>query len=282
VRTALLIVDLEGIAGVDTLDALASGGHGYSEACARMRQEVNAAIEGLVSQGFDQVRVSDSHRSGSGVPNLSPALLHPAGELHFVDPDSYGGPLLDDVEAVACVGMHAAAGTNGFAAHTVGIHCAWVLDGRPISETELAWWLAADRGVKAVFASGDDVLGAAVRGLAPYVTTKLSQAIDTALSNIGVLDVLRNTAATAPCSVKKAPPGPITLRFKSEAQAAAAATVAFRTSAFECEVNGKSFTDRYLAALRAVVATEGVLGRELGGSAANAFKLLLQPFPSAK
>ncbi len=276
-RTALLIADLEGIAGVDTLDALVFGGPGHPEACARMTREVNAAVEGLLAQGFEQVRVSDSHRSGRGTPNLNPAQLHEAVELRYVDPDMYGGPLLEGVEAVACLGMHAAAGTDGFAAHTVQIHCAWLIGGRPVSETELAYWLAAERGVKAVFAAGDDVLQRAVAPLAPYVQTKQSTAVDSALSNTGVISSIRAAAAVAPCALRKAPPGSIVLRFKTEREAAAAGAVSL--SAFECEVRGKTFTDRYLAALQAVVASEPVLVAELGGSLANAMQLLAQPFP---
>src|SRR5882757_7446666 len=102
-RTALLIADLEGICGVDTLDALAYGGDGHAEACALMTAEVNAAIDGLLAQGFDLVRVSDSHRSGSGAPNLSPGQLHDAAELRFTEHDYYGGHLLEGVEAVACL-----------------------------------------------------------------------------------------------------------------------------------------------------------------------------------
>ena len=276
-RTALLIADLEGVAGVDTLEALAFAGDGHPEACARMTAEVNAAVAGLVSQGFARVKVSDSHRSGSRVPNLLPAQLHPAADLHFVDPDSYGGALLEHVEAVACLGMHAAGGTYGFAAHTVAPHCAWLLEGRPVSETELAFWLAADRAVKGVFAAGDDVLGNSVGGLAPFVVTKQSTAINSTVSNSGVLASIRAAALRHPCALNKAPSGPITLRFKAERYAAAAGAV--RTSAFECEVAGASFTDRYLAALAAVVATEQVLAEEIGPAPVSATRVLLQPFP---
>ncbi len=285
-RIALLIADLEGIANVDRLDALAFGGEGHPEACARMTVEVNAAIEGLVSQGFEHVRVSDSHRSGSGAPNLSPGQLHDAAQLHFVDPDAYGGPLLAGVEAVACVGMHAAAGTRGFAAHTVQVHTAWLLGGQLLSETQLAFFLAADLGLRAVFAAGDDVLGRAVGSLSPYVTTKRSAAIDSAASNDCVPQLIRAAAATSPCTLQQAPAGPLTLRFKTRAQAAAAADAgAQRTSDFECTFTGSRFTDRYLAALRAIGATEHLLGEGLTAMpgtaefAAFAAGLLLEPFP---
>ncbi len=288
-RTALLIADLEGIRGVDQLEALAFGGTEHPEACALMTAEVNAAILGLRAQGFDQVRVSDSHRSGSGAPNLSPGQLDDAAELRFTEHDYYAGRLLDGVEAVACLGMHAAGGTAGFAAHTVDIHTAWLLDGRPISETEIAYWLAADRGIPAIFSAGDDVLGAAVAGLAPYVLTKNSTAIDATKSKRSVLTQLKDAAARAPVKVSPAPEGVISVRFKNERQAdAAEKTGAARKTPWEVAVSGPAFTDRYFAALEAVVASEPVLAEEVDGFpgtarfAACGARLLLQPFPSAK
>jgi hypothetical protein len=39
-------VDMEGIAGVATLDQVVRGGHGYERACVLMTEETNAAIRG--------------------------------------------------------------------------------------------------------------------------------------------------------------------------------------------------------------------------------------------
>jgi D-amino peptidase len=99
---------------------------------------VLAAIEGLRAQGFTDVRVSDSHRSGRDAPNVDAAALPSGCELRFESSDPYGGALLDGVSAVACIGMHAAGGTTGFAAHTVQAGVEWRLGGQRISETHLA------------------------------------------------------------------------------------------------------------------------------------------------
>lgn len=263
-RTALLIADLEGVAGVDRLEALAFGSEHYPDACARMTKEVNAAIEGLVAQGFGHVRVSDSHRSGSGAPNLAPGQLPDAAELRFVDPDAYGGALLDGVDAIACVGMHAAGGTQGFAAHTVDLNTAWLVGGAPVSETELAFWLAAERGVPAVFASGDDVLGAALGARVPFVKTKTAAGVDRARSVRDALAPIRAAAGLAPAAFGKPPPGPIVLRLKSGAS---------------LRFDGGSFADRYAAALAAIPEVEVT---EVPGTrefAKRAAKLLRAPWP---
>jgi len=256
--TALLIADLEGIAAVTTLESLVFGGAGHLEACAAMTREVNAAIEGLVAQGFTHVRVSDTHRSGSGAPNLE--ALHPAAQPFFVDPDCYGGALLDGVSAIACVGMHAAGGTSGFAAHTVEAHCAWLLNGRPISEAELALWLAADRGIPGIFVAGDDVLAASLAGTLRTVVTKQSTGLDSAIPNADVEAAIRAAAQAGPVPIAVAPSGPLSLRFK--------------TTPVDREVAGGSFTDRYQRALAAVLETESTLD----GSSARALELLRKPF----
>ncbi len=240
-KTALLIADLEGVAGVDRLEALAFGGAHHAEACARMTDEVNAAIAGLAGQGFTHVRVSDSHRSGSGAPNLAPGQLPDVAELRYVDPDMYGGALLDGVDAICCVGMHAAGGTPGFAAHTVELHAEWRVDGRRVSETELAIWLAAERGVPAIFASGDDVLGAAVAGLVPFVQTKIARGVGDARSASGVLAALTKAAGGKPAPIAKVSGGPLRLRFRDGAQAT---------------FDGGTFAHRYHQALRALAAVE--------------------------
>lgn len=240
-KTALLIADLEGVAGVDRLEALAFGGEHHAEACARMTDEVNAVIAGLVGQGFTHVRVSDSHRSGSGAPNLAPGQLPDVAELRYVDPDMYGGSLLEGVDAICCVGMHAAGGTTGFAAHTVELHAEWRLGGKRVSETEIAIWLAAERGVPAIFASGDDVLGASVAGLVPFVKTKTAKGVGEARSASGVRAALKKAAGVRPGAVGKAPDGPLQLRFRDGTKVT-----------FE----GGSFADRYRQALGALAGVE--------------------------
>src|SRR5688572_573087 len=54
-------VDMEGVAGVATLDQVIRGGHGYPRAQELMTQEANAAIRGAFAGGADEVVVNDSH-----------------------------------------------------------------------------------------------------------------------------------------------------------------------------------------------------------------------------
>ena len=54
-------VDMEGVAGVATLDQIVRGGSGYPRAQELMTAEANAAIRGAYAGGADEVVVNDSH-----------------------------------------------------------------------------------------------------------------------------------------------------------------------------------------------------------------------------
>lgn len=289
-RRALLVVDLEGVAGVDSPGALISGTPEYTHARALLTDEVNAAVEGLLAAGFQRVRVSDSHLSGSGESNLLPEALHPAAEPCFLAEDAYAPHLFEDVEAVACLGMHAAAGPAGFGAHTVDLLGAWTCAGQVLSEAELVLALAAEAGVPAVFVSGDDVLQARLAGRVPYVRTKVALSTTRAFSREPwvVLPELTRAAARPPRPVEALPDAPLVLTFKSGHQAALATGAgARRLDRYRVEVEGRTFRERYTRALHATSAASAVLVEAVAdgpGSAAflrDATALFRLPGPPA-
>ena len=263
VRRALLVVDLDGVAGVDAPAALSSGTPEYARARALLTAEVNAAVEGLLAAGYQRVRVSDSHLSGSGESNLLLEALHPAAEPWFLVQDAYAPHLFEEVEAVACLGMHAAAGPVGFAAHTVNLLCEWTCAGRALSEADLVLALAAEAGVPAVFVSGDDVLRAQLGGRVAYVHTKEALSVTRASSREpeAVLPELTRAAALPARPVEPLPDAPLVLTFKSGHQAALAArTGARRLDRYRVQVEGPTFRARYTQALHAARAASAVLG----------------------
>jgi D-amino peptidase len=123
-----------------------------------MTAEVNAAIEGALEGGADEVIVCDSH---NGARNLIPEALHPAcrfitgGEkpLSMVQ-----GVDLPDVKALVYTGYHAKAGTPAAPlAHT------WTrklndvrVDGVSIGEFGINAIAAGHFGVPVVMVSGDE------------------------------------------------------------------------------------------------------------------------------
>jgi D-amino peptidase len=287
-KTALLIADLEGIGGVDDASMLVFGSPGHPEACARMTREVHAAITGLREAGYTRIKLSDAHRSGSGMPNVSSAELPDGVDVFYTD-DMYGGPLLDGIDAVACVGMHAAGGTQGFGAHTVEIHTAWYAGERALSETDIAMALAAERGIPTLYSAGDDVLGQSLDGRLHFVCTKQSRgpASTTSLELARIEEELRRAGHVSPQRPEPPPPPRLLLRFKTSDFADAAADAgARRISASTVEIQGATFTTAYQEALRVAAVSSALLGEHLEGVpgtsafTASVVRLLTTPFPS--
>jgi D-amino peptidase len=235
-KTALLIADLEGIAGVDDARDLALGGAGHAAACARMTHEVRIVCDALLRNGWDAVRVSDSHRSGSETPNVNAADLPPGTTLHW-DEDAYAPELFEGIEAVACLGMHAGGRTHGFGAHTVQVHAAWRCGFQPVDETGIVLALAREANARVLFVSGDQVLAQSVGKRAPFVLTKRAISVLTARSfPAEVVDLSLARAATAEGQQPPLPPkGPI--------------AVSFKTSHRTVHAQGHLFSERYKNAL---------------------------------
>lgn len=244
----LLIADMEGIAGVDTLPPLIAGTVEYDAACARMTAQVNAAVEGFAAAGYDEVIVSDSHRGGAEGTNVRGESLHPLARL-VLDEDAYAAACFRDVKAVACIGMHAPAGTTGFAAHTISVQCDWWLDGRRLSETDIVLALAAEHGLPVALIAGDDVLCGALPPAVPRVQIKTSRSpvVAESVDEEAACEALRTTAATA-TPVRLPPPValPLEIVFKSRWQAEwAVQRGARRCSDYRVAVEGANFRARY-------------------------------------
>jgi D-amino peptidase len=103
--------DMEGVAGVVRDEQTDPAGRDYPIARRLMTLEVNAAIEGALEAGVQEIVVSDGHWAGT---NLLPDELHPAAELVSGYPRRLYmaegmGPGFD---AAFFVGYHASAGTR--------------------------------------------------------------------------------------------------------------------------------------------------------------------------
>src|ERR1022692_2879586 len=114
-------VDMEGIAGVATLDQVVRGGHGYERACVLMTEETNAAIRGAFDGGASEVLVSDSHGT---MDNLLHEQLDPRARLIFGKPRGFcmAEGLTEQHDLALFLGYHAPAGARGVLAHTFSSH----------------------------------------------------------------------------------------------------------------------------------------------------------------
>ncbi|MFI5430688.1 M55 family metallopeptidase [Rhodococcus baikonurensis] len=164
-------VDMEGIAGIATLDQTVRGGTGYSRAQVLMTEETNAAIAGAFDAGATTVVVNDSHGS---MDNLLHADLDPRARLVFGSPkmQCMAEGLTTEHDVALFVGYHAPAGGPGVLAHTFSSLFADVrLDGRTVSETDVNTLYAATQGVPVGLVTGDDIICGLVDTASPTTET---------------------------------------------------------------------------------------------------------------
>lgn len=164
----LISADMEGTCGVVSWvqvmpPEVASGSEPsstteYERARRRMTREVNAAIEGALAGGAEEIIVNDSH---DGMRNLLPEDMHPNCRWisgHDKPLGMMQGVDLDGVGAVFYTGYHAKAGTpGGPLAHT---WTGWLqdvrIDGRSVGEFGINAAVAGYFGVPVVLVTGDD------------------------------------------------------------------------------------------------------------------------------
>lgn len=266
-RVVSLIADLEGICGVDSLEALVWGGAGAEAAVSRMNDEVAFVARLLLEAGATEVRISDAHRSGAPA-NLDPSRLPAGCSVHVLD-DMYGGPLLDGVDAVACVGMHASGRSLGFGAHCVSVSTAWSLAGRALTETHLAQLLAAERGVPLWFSAGDDVLARELGPEVPFVVTKHSASVSQTRSRplAEVEAAFRALVHRRPAELPVVPRAPLAVRFQTlaEARAASEATGVSREGSTLTLPPAATFAEQYTRALALITAGQDALAARVKG-----------------
>jgi D-amino peptidase len=161
----LISADMEGTCGVVSWVHVQPPEYGtepsstaeYERARVRMTREVNAAIEGALAGGADEVIVNDSH---DGMRNLIPEELHPSCRFISGNDKPLGmmqGIDLDGIGAVFYTGYHAKAGTpNAPLAHT---WTGWIndvrIDGRSTGEFGINAVVAGHYGVPVTLVTGD-------------------------------------------------------------------------------------------------------------------------------
>src|SRR3954464_6836675 len=164
-------VDMEGVAGIATLDQIIRGGTGYPRAQELMTAEANAAIRGAFEGGASEVLVNDSHGT---MDNLVHEQLDPRARLVFGAPRPacmVQGITRDDDIAVF-VGYHAMAGAAGVLSHTFSSNFTELrVNGQPMSEAEVNALYAASYDVPVGVVTGDDQICGVAGKVFPGVTT---------------------------------------------------------------------------------------------------------------
>ena len=165
----LISADMEGATGV-TWPADVEPGTEQWQRCRRMfTSDVNAAVAGLLDGGASEVLINEAHATMRNLllEELDPRAVMLTGrhkELSMVEGIQHG-----DVDGVAFVGYHAAAGADGVLAHTYlpNSITAVIVNGARASEGLLNSYVAAQYGVPVVLVTGDDRTCADAAGYAP-------------------------------------------------------------------------------------------------------------------
>ncbi|HET8601698.1 MAG TPA: M55 family metallopeptidase [Segeticoccus sp.] len=174
-----LSVDFEGVAGIVDWDQCIPGTPRYAEGCRLALGETNAAIEGALSAGADEVVVNDAH---GGMHNLDPeALAGGAAYLSGRHKPLYMMQGLDEsFDVVFFVGYHGSiSGPASTLSHTYNpeVFSAVRLGGQLVGESGLNALVAQHYGVPIGLVTGDDVTQEETRPFAPdavQVVTKES------------------------------------------------------------------------------------------------------------
>jgi D-amino peptidase len=163
-------VDMEGIAGANHPGPTRRDDAGYPANVELMVGEANAAIEGALAGGADDILVNDSH---GGMYNLRPADLHPAarvlqGQKAWSMVAGAGPDAGFDVALF--VGYHARAGhPTATIAHTYSSRPTLSrLNGRPVGESGLNAAMLGAWGIPVGLVTGDDALADEIETWLPW------------------------------------------------------------------------------------------------------------------
>ena len=150
----LIIADIEGSSGCWNYRASSFLTHEWRLACLEMTLDVNAVVTALFDAGVRKVTIKDFHRSAYNIlPELIDSRAHIVSGYRSGPVPGLGDP--GDAQAVMFLGMHAAAGTEGFMAHTLTSRMMWLeVNKKPLAEVELFAASLAPHGVKPIFFSG--------------------------------------------------------------------------------------------------------------------------------
>lgn len=150
--------DMEGISGIAAPEDVAKGEPEYDAGTELMAADVNAAIDGALEAGADEILVNDSH---STMRNLEAGALREEARLirGGSKPRSMMQGLSADHDVAFFVGYHAMAGTPGAVLnHTYYAHelVSLRVGGREVGELGYNAGLARALGVPVGLVTGDD------------------------------------------------------------------------------------------------------------------------------
>ena len=161
--------DFEGVAGIVDWDQILIGSHDYDLGRRLLLGEVNAAIDGALEAGAEEIVVNDSH---SSMRNLEPDLLHGRASLILGKhkPLYMMEGLDSSFGAAIFLGYHGSIGASkSILSHTYNPRAIWEvrLNGTIVGESALNALVAAHFRVPIVLVTGDQATSAEASQLNP-------------------------------------------------------------------------------------------------------------------
>jgi len=232
------MTDMEGISGILNFDEwVVPGGCYYERGKQFTTEQVNAAIEGFIMGGADEIDVIDGHGAGG----IDISLLDPRVSYIRGANGPYPFALDKTYDGIAWIGQHAKAGTPyAHLAHTGSFDVAqYRINGISVGEYGTFVYLAAAFNVTPFFATGDVAFCAEARSLCPDIrTVSVKQGLDPetgenftsaeysrqglgakqivpALACKRIKEVAREAAAALP-SMQKSPIAPLSAPYELE------------------------------------------------------------------
>lgn len=166
-----IMTDIEGVCGVVNFqDWTQPESKYYEEGRRLLTLEVNAAIEGFIAAGAEEILVVDGHGPGA----VNPLLLDSRSEfLRGPTPGPYPFMLDETFDAMAWVGQHAKAGTEkAQMAHTGNFNVVdYKINGISVGEFAQIALCGAHYGVRSIFGSGDEAFTKEAAAFIPGIET---------------------------------------------------------------------------------------------------------------
>jgi D-amino peptidase len=217
---AVVCADLEGIAGVDDYEScFPSWRRRYAKARELMEGEVNAVVAGLRDAGVEDIVVTDWHFAGTNLRRDhvdAPVMgLWVHGTPTMTAHAASGTELYGDRDLAIFVGMHGAAGSDAFMAHTFWQGLACKVDGVAVNEAWLWATMVGAVGARVGLVAGEAAVARECEVLLPGVpvtTVKQSVSRDRAATTRRVEDVreeLRQSAHDAVAATGDAVVAPV-------------------------------------------------------------------------
>lgn len=215
-KRILMITDGEGIAGICRQEQVEPEN---PELRQMLAAEANAAAEGFFQGGADEVVIWDGH---DGSRTLSATNIHDRARL-LMGAVSHTGTLERGYSAIAFVGQHAMANVRkaimGHSFSSLGIQN-MKTNGTPVGEIGIWAGLAGERGIPAIFLSGDQAAVDEMKVIVPnaeYVAVKEGLARYTCLtvSSRRAQEMIREGARKSMAKLGQVKPhivpGPVTI-----------------------------------------------------------------------